>query len=332
MTIPIRDRRNMEPRDEFSFVNTLGIHSVIKPTHSIVAIAMLSGFKTLYHPWDGKVYSLRVRGGGNNDMNNDSKYNDIPALTKLNFQWNGLPCIDFDERVLNVLNAGLGSISSDGDTLLDTCLQVDAGGVLGAPPRAAASAKTVQKSMKRNKRAFACILNYILATSAVYKMFWRDFRQNGIAVYDFIRAFGPLPVPPRILRAREDAWSRMSMDTLRLPYDINGYMRWCEIVREQARKLGKDAYKQKDKFVEGLPAIFNTEKTQMRHDVRFLLPATYGGLLGFAGAPNANVAHPFAGQPDIEALSRAYIAAAFLLAGDFGPPAEKENSLKREDL
>ena len=152
----------------------------------------------------------------------------------------------------------------------------------GARPRAAASAAIVCKSDNRNKRAFSCILNYIMSTSAVYKLFMRDFRRNGIAVYSFIQAFGPLPAPPRIVRARDDAWSRMTMDALRIPYTLTGYFRWTELVQEQARKLGKDGTKQKEKFIDGLPSFFNTEKTAMRHDTRFVFPPLYGAIPGFS--------------------------------------------------
>ena len=62
---------------------------------------------------------LRVRGGG--DANHDSKHNQIPALQNRNFQWNGLPRIDFLIYVMNPIYAGLGSISIRNDTLLAAC-------------------------------------------------------------------------------------------------------------------------------------------------------------------------------------------------------------------
>lgn len=304
----IPDRRNMEPLD---------VLSVCKGSRILALQIIDSKTVAFAHSTEGKVqlsiltiekqYLVRIRGGGGDDINNDSKFNDIPALTRLNFMWNGLPCIDFDENVLNIFDAGLGSISSDGDTLLDTVNRTDAGGVLGAPPRAAASAAIVRKSDNRNKRAFSCILNYIMSTSAVYKLFMRDFRRNGIAVYSFIQAFGPLPAPPRIVRARDDAWSRMTMDALRIPYTLTGYFRWTELVQEQARKLGKDGTKQKEKFIDGLPSFFNTEKTAMRHDTRFVFPPLYGAIPGYAASPLAATPHPFAGQPDIDAMSRGYV-------------------------
>ena len=81
------------------------------------------------------VVVIRLRGAGNNP-NHDRNYNDIPYLTKRNFQWNCLPTIDFNERVLNLLNNGLGSVSIKSGTLLATVRETDPGGRLGNPMRA----------------------------------------------------------------------------------------------------------------------------------------------------------------------------------------------------
>jgi len=59
---------------------------------------------------------LRCRGGM--DMDFDSKSNDVPYLTKINFMWDGLPKIDFNETVMYPLNAGLASISLKNGYLL----------------------------------------------------------------------------------------------------------------------------------------------------------------------------------------------------------------------
>ena len=40
---------------------------------------------------------MRIRGGG---PNSDKNFNDIPYLTNMKFLWNGLPCIEFNERVM----------------------------------------------------------------------------------------------------------------------------------------------------------------------------------------------------------------------------------------
>ena len=59
--------------------------------------------------------ALRLRGRGD-DPNHDSKNFEIPYLTNAKFRWDGLPCIDFREKVLNVLENGLGSMLINGET------------------------------------------------------------------------------------------------------------------------------------------------------------------------------------------------------------------------
>ena len=254
-----------------------------------------------------KKLSLRLRGSG--DPNNDSKFNDIPYLTNMRFEWDGLPCLDFGEKILNPLNNGLGSMNVKGATLLETVQERDPGGRLGNPPRAAAPPDVLDENRQRIVKAFSCILNYMNIHSEMYKMFMRDFGNppNSIAVYQVIIVYGPIRTPPKIVQARDDAWGRMTMDALRLPYTIKGYLKWVEIVQAQARLLGKNGDLQKEKFMMGLPKFFDGEISQMRKDRRFTFPATYGLIPGFAGAPNAAVAHPQAGRCDIMPLARAYL-------------------------
>ena len=57
--------------------------------------------------------TLRLRGSGENP-NDDKKTFDIPYLTNAKFKWDGLPCIDFREKVLNILENGLGSMLTNG--------------------------------------------------------------------------------------------------------------------------------------------------------------------------------------------------------------------------
>ena len=250
---------------------------------------------------------LRLRGAGDN-ANVDSKFNEIPYLSKMNFMWNGLPCLDFGEKVLNMLNNGLGSMNIKNGTLLATIRRTDPGGVLGNPPRAAAPPDIVEESNQRNLKAFCCLLNYIDPRSELYKHFMRDFNCDGIAVYNVIVAVGPIPTPPRVVRSREDAWSRMTMDVLRFSYDIKGFFAWAECVSAYGRKIGKDGVQMRDKFVEGLPPFFDAEKSNMRHDNRFVYPPLWGGIPGYAGSPIAGNAHPLAGDPDHSRMARAYIA------------------------
>jgi hypothetical protein len=249
---------------------------------------------------------LRLRGSG--DPNNDSKFNEIPYLTKIRFEWDGLPCIDFQERILNQLDNGLGSMLHSGATLLMTVNRTDPGGVFGNPMRAVAPQDKIDDSDLRNTKAFSCILNYINPRSEVYKMYMRDMNGNGIQVYRHIAVFGPLPTPSKVIQAREDSWTRMTMDSLRIPYSIKGFFQWTEIVMAQGRLLGKNGDQQKTKLLAGYPSFFSSTMNAMSRDNGHTFPARYGLVAGMSGHPLAAQAHPEAGRSDCMSLTRAYLA------------------------
>ena len=123
--------------------------------------------------------TIRVRGGGDADT---SKYHELPALKQRNFLWDGLPCIDFQERVMYPFKNALGGVWVKGQassaTLLDTIEQTDPGGVRGNPPRAAAPGDVVDDSNARNKKAFHSTLNYVLSSSEFYLMVVREYSVN----------------------------------------------------------------------------------------------------------------------------------------------------------
>ena len=248
--------------------------------------------------------AMRLRGGMETF---DKQSHDIPSLTKAKFLWDGQPKIRFQETIMYPLNAGLGAVTLKNDSLLSTARQQDAGGVMGNPARAVAPANILAENRARIHKLFHSILNYISPNCRIYKLFMRDFGQDGIDVYRFIQVYGPIPTPPRALRTLEDAWSRMTMDTLNLSYTLSNYIYFAEIVLEQGRLMAKTGVQMKEKFVSGLPTFFNPEKAQMRHDNTHVYPALYGGIPEFVVTSRAAVAHPLAGQPDIYSLMRQYI-------------------------
>lgn len=252
--------------------------------------------------------ALRIRGGMDNPSA-DEKSSEIPYLTNQKFSWDGLPCIDFIEKIMLPLENGLATMTVKGYSLLDACNQTDAGGVLGVPPRAAAPPDVIAESIHRNKKAFACIMNYISRNSWFYKNAHRltQLQQNGIHTLQAIRNHGIVILPPRLLKAREDAWARMTMESLRIPNDIRGYFKWMDIVMEAGRKQGKDGEAQLNKWIEGLPSWFGAEKAQIRHDraAALMFPATYAGI--YPGSPGAATAHPMVGQPNVMAYAKKYL-------------------------
>jgi len=169
---------------------------------------------------------LSVRDGRLASISIDNVANELPpdctvrgsefsaGPAEKSFANGGQPKINFNEVIMYQLNAGLGSVTLKNESLLRTALQVDAGGVLGVPPRAAAPANIVDESRLRNHKLFHSLLNYISPQAYVYKMFMRDFNGDGVDVYRFIRVYGQIPTPPRALRSREDIWTRMTMDVM----------------------------------------------------------------------------------------------------------------------
>lgn len=252
--------------------------------------------------------SLRLRGGMNTGTNPNIRKDlfDIPSLTKARFTYDGLRDVDFIEKILYPLRNGLAQVTWKDATMLATVERTDPGGVLGNPPRAAAPPGIVQISIIRNRMAAGCILNYILPSARIYKLFMRTFNMNGIDIYLFLVAHGPIPRPPRILKAQEDVWQRMTLDNLKLDYTQRGYVLWIECVMEQARLLNKNGNQIKQKLIDGLPAFFNTEKSAMRHNNTFVYPALLGGVLEYAMTSLAANVHPMAGQQDGESLLMSY--------------------------
>ena len=250
-------------------------------------------------------YKIRLRGGMDNP-NIDEKTSEIPYLKDQRFYWNGFPCIDFIEKIVMPLENGLATITVKGYSLLDTCKQTDAGGVLGNPARAVAPADVVDESIARNKKAFACMMNYIRRSSYFYKMAYRQFDMNGVHLLRAIRNFGTITLPPRIAKSREDTWQRMSMEALRIPMSQDGFFQWTDLVYEAGRKMNKTGQQQLDKWIDGLPSWFNTEKTAIRHDssANLMHPATWGGM--YPGIATAAVAHPYANTPSVLLFSKKY--------------------------
>ena len=185
-------RRYMEPPDGDT-QNPMVKHSV---TVLLLYIAYNTASILLFDSisFIPKLTSLRLRGGAG-DPSSDKRFNEIPYLRMLPiFALNGMVDLQLTSRGESSTNLtnGLGSILQSGATLLMTVNEVDPGGNLGNPIRAAAPQNIIDKSNFRNNKAFCCILNYINSRSFVYKMLMRDFVGDGLSVYRFITVFGPL--------------------------------------------------------------------------------------------------------------------------------------------
>ena len=116
-------RRDMEPPDgyygfQLYFFIVFGVHLLQTSPNFTYHCFNATPNNTLDK--GRKRSMLRLRGGGDDNPSSDSKYNEIPYLSNSKFLWDGLPCIDFDEKVMYPLNNGLASMSVKGATLLQT--------------------------------------------------------------------------------------------------------------------------------------------------------------------------------------------------------------------
>ena len=161
---------------------------------------------------------LRIRGAGPNDSDTNEPHK-IPYLSSKNFVMDGLPHIDAQQTIIQPLNMGLGTVLQKGWSLLETAQQIDAGGVLHIPNRAAmliANPDTVKESKSRNQRLFCTIMNYIKNDSYWYLLFMTTFQYDGIAVYNYILLNVTIQTPPKVLQEREHYFKEMTMEKLNI--------------------------------------------------------------------------------------------------------------------
>ena len=249
--------------------------------------------------------SIRVRGGMDNPKDDD-KTDEIPSLKNKRFSWDGLPRLDFIEVIQQPLENGLATIMIKGWSLLDAGRRRDAGGVFGNPSRLVAPQHTIDESVSRSKKLFACIMNYISTQSYFYRMCMREFREDGITVLRIMPMFGVLTIPNVISKAWEDFWLRMSFETLRIPLDQKGWFFWATVVYEIGRKLGKNGDHIFQKYLDGWPMFMDSVRVKVNttDDDTIKWGATWGDL--YPGVPNAAQPHPFAGYYSPELTAKKY--------------------------
>ena len=141
----------MEPPVRVSIQENLHFHCYSSVTEAFIIILLIAGTQTSK--------SLHLRGSGK-DMNNDDKHHKVPYRGSIRFNWSGLPCIDFREKVLLLLENGFGSMLVNGATLLQAVRQTDPCGVFGNPARALAPPRIAYEIGGRVRKAFSCMMNY----------------------------------------------------------------------------------------------------------------------------------------------------------------------------
>ena len=91
------DCREMEPSDgnhNNKRYDYLSYNKRVINSSSTLAFLFIAGISL---PLQTTSCTLRIRGGTDED---DKRYNDIPILTASKFMWDGLPCVDFQEKIM----------------------------------------------------------------------------------------------------------------------------------------------------------------------------------------------------------------------------------------
>ena len=149
-----------------------------------------------------------------NNPNVQKDYAELPAMGKAS--WDGIPMLEFTEKFFDPLCMALGSVSENGATLLSAAFGNDPGGrgPQADPHFNVASAQIRQNSANRGRRLFACILNYILASSWLFYYLQTNFRNDGVAAFRYIRAYGRLVYTSGQLRKFENEWDHLTIRSL----------------------------------------------------------------------------------------------------------------------
>ena len=219
----------------------------------------------------------------------------LPGVTR----WNGVPYHDFRRVWWIALGAALGNISQEGWSLLQTARNQD----LGSPGNPGTPNQTIQ-SQNRNQRLFGAILNYIEATSLIYRYVSATFANDGRGLFNYIYEEGHLPYTSEQRTALENEWTDATMSRVGITFTQDAVFKWAEYVDELGGKLNKSERDKRVKYLAGFPSSFDV----------MIVPERARGAVGSythpanypAHHPQNGNAHPLAGQPDIMATARAF--------------------------
>ena len=233
--------------------------------------------------------------GSDQPATNPSDYF-LPGMTR----WDGIPFHDFRRIWWIALCAALGNVSQDSWSLLQTARNQDQGSV-GNPGTAA---QQVQ-SQNRNQRLFGSILNYIEATSWIYRYASANFNNNGRGLFNYISVYGHLEYSQDERTKLENEWRDATMSSVGIRYTPEAIFKWAEYVDNLAHKLfNKSEQDKRVKFLAGFPSSFDVMVVPERArgaDGSYVHAANYPGH-----DPRAGTANPMAGRPDIHANARAF--------------------------
>ena len=238
----------------------------------------------------------------------DGKYDFLPAMHEAGKKiiFDGTPDPNFLEVFYDRLTAALGSISDNGNTLLQACNRNDAGGtgVLANPHFIVANANIRRESVNRQRRAFFCILNYLTPGTYIYDLLQNTFTGDGPSAYAYLRAYGRIPFPEVMIRKFNKDWDALTLLNSGIAINMASLFVLAERIYRLGRYLGKTAIQQKQKFLLALPQQMSNTRTIEANNVThvgYAYPALYGPSYP---AALVGLAHPLANQPNIHDLAR----------------------------
>lgn len=219
----------------------------------------------------------------------------LPGVTR----WDGIPYHDFRRVWWVALCAALGNINQEGWSLLQTARNQD----LGSTGNPGTAGQAVQ-SANRNQRLFGAILNYIEATSMVYRYVSANFANDGRGLFNYLYQEGHLPYTSEQRTSLENEWTDATMARVGIRFTADAVFRWASYVDDLASKLNKSERDKRVKYLAGFPASFDVMVVPERARGAvgsYTHPANYP-----AHHPQAGAAHPSAGQPDIMATAHGF--------------------------
>ena len=219
----------------------------------------------------------------------------LPGVTR----WDGIPYHDFRRVWWVALCAALGNINQEGWSLLQTARNQD----LGSTGNPGTTGQAVQ-SANRNQRLFGAILNYIEATSMIYRYVSATFANDGRGLFNYLYQEGHLPYTSEQRTSLENEWTDATMARVGIRFTADAVFRWASYVDDLASKLNKSERDKRVKYLAGFPASFDV----------MIVPERARGAVGSythpanypAHHPQAGTAHPNAGQPDIMAIAHGF--------------------------
>ena len=222
----------------------------------------------------------------------------LPGMTK----WDAIPFHNFRRVWWIALCVALGNVSQEGWSLLQTARNQD----LGSAGNPGTAGQRIQ-SDNRNQRLFGAILNYIEATSWVYRYASTYFQNDGRGLFRYLYEYGHLPYTEDERTRLQNEWTDATMYTTGVKYNANAVFKWAEYVEDLAGRLGKTEREKRTKYLAGFPHAFDVMIVAERArgpQGSYRHPAMYPvhhPLHTIGGTP-----HPHAGEPDLIATAHGF--------------------------